>query len=97
MDEVLRLPVDQELIILRGQKVLKAEKFDYTLHPHAQLVTPVHAIDHIPQWRSQAQSPVLPRREPPTRSAPKNGRKQSVPQKSEDEPLQIVDARQLFL
>lgn len=28
IDEVLRLPVDQELIILRGQKVLLAEKFD---------------------------------------------------------------------
>lgn len=97
VDEVLRLPVDQELIILRGQKILKAEKFDYTLHPHAQLVSPVHAIDHVPRWRSQAQYPVIPRREPTTRSAPKNGRKQSTPQKPKDEPLQIVDARQLFL
>ena len=32
MDEVLRFPLDQELIILRSQKVLKAEKFDYSLH-----------------------------------------------------------------
>ena len=32
-----------------------------------------------------------------TCSAPKNGRKQSTPQKPKDEPLQIVDARQLFL
>lgn len=31
-DEVLRLPLDQALVILRGQKILKVEKYDYTLH-----------------------------------------------------------------
>ena len=32
-DEILRLPLDTALVILRGQKVLKVEKYDYTLHP----------------------------------------------------------------
>ena len=73
VDEVLRLPVDQELIILRGQKILQAEKFDYTLHPHAQ--TPP----------SPARAPAArPRTHPPKK-------------KPEEEPLQIVDAQQLFL
>ena len=35
-DEILRLPLDTALIILRGQKVLQVEKYDYTLHPDAQ-------------------------------------------------------------
>lgn len=32
-DEVLRLPVDEALVILRGHKVLKVRKMDYSLHP----------------------------------------------------------------
>lgn len=35
-DEILRLPLDTALVILRGQKVLKVEKYDYTLHPDAK-------------------------------------------------------------
>lgn len=35
-DEVLRLPNDQLLIIIRGQKILRARKFDYTGHPYAK-------------------------------------------------------------
>lgn len=92
VDEVLRLPVDQELIILRGQKILQAEKFDYTLHPHAQLLTPVHATDHIPRWRSHAQTPPSPARAPAARP-----RIHTPKKKPEEEPLQIVDAQQLFL
>lgn len=92
VDEVLRLPVDQELIILRGQKILQAEKFDYTLHPHAQLLTPVHATDHIPRWRSHAQTPPSPARAPAARP-----RTHTPKKKPEEEPLQIVDAQQLFL
>lgn len=50
-DEVLRLDLDEELIILRGQKILKATKFDYTLHPDAQKLIPRKAVDHIPAWK----------------------------------------------
>ena len=35
-DEVLRLPNDQLLIVIRGQKILRAKKFDYTGHPYAK-------------------------------------------------------------
>ena len=35
-DEVLRLPNDELLIIIRGQKVLRAKKFDFTEHPYAK-------------------------------------------------------------
>jgi type IV secretion system protein VirD4 len=51
-DEVLRLPLDQALIILRGQKVLKVGKYDYTLHPESRKIKPCRASDHIPEWRT---------------------------------------------
>ena len=49
-DEVLRLPLDNALVILRGQKVLKVEKFDYTLHPESRKLRPRKAAEHIPEW-----------------------------------------------
>lgn len=55
-DEVLRLPLDQALIILRGQKVLKVEKFDYTLHPESKKLQSSRASDHIPAWRQLPES-----------------------------------------
>lgn len=54
-DEVLRLPLDQALIILRGQKVLKVEKYDYTLHPESSRLKPCRASDHTPAWRQEPQ------------------------------------------
>lgn len=98
VDEVLRLPVDKELIILRGQKVLLAEKFDYTRHPHAQLLTPVYAIDHVPAWRLDPPA-AEPAPSTPSKPKGKSSRKaKTTPKDSkEEEPLCIVDARQLFL
>ena len=58
-DEVLRLPLDEALIILRGQKVLKVGKFDYTLHPESRKLKESRASDHVPAWRR------LPEREEP--------------------------------
>ena len=54
-DEVLRLPLDQALIILRGQKVLKVEKYDYTLHPESSRLKPCRASEHTPAWRQRPQ------------------------------------------
>lgn len=54
-DEVLRLPLDQALIILRGQKVLKVEKYDYTLHPESSRLKPYRASEHTPAWRQRPQ------------------------------------------
>lgn len=55
-DEVLRLPLDQALIILRGQKILKVEKFDYTLHPESKKLVSCRATDHVPEWRRKEQT-----------------------------------------
>lgn len=51
-DEVLRFPLNQALIILRGQKVLKVEKYDYTLHPESKKLVSCRANDHVPKWRN---------------------------------------------
>lgn len=47
-DEVLRLPLDKALVILRGQKVLKVDKFDYTLHTESKKLLSCKAVEHIP-------------------------------------------------
>ena len=52
MDEILRMPLDKELLILRGQKVIELEKFDYTLHPEARKIVKSKATDYIPDWQS---------------------------------------------
>ena len=56
-DEVLRLPLDQALIILRGQKILKVEKYDFTLHPESAKLSKSRASEHIPEWQRK---PVIP-------------------------------------
>ena len=50
-DEVLRLPVDEALVILRGHKVLKVHKMDYSLHPAYKHLRECKASAHIPEWR----------------------------------------------
>ena len=50
-DEVLRLPVDEALVILRGHKVLKVRKMDYSLHPAYKQLRECKASAHIPAWR----------------------------------------------
>ncbi len=45
-DEVLRLPNDELLIIIRGQKVLRARKFDYTGHPYAKECVKASIMDY---------------------------------------------------
>lgn len=50
-DEILRLPIQEALIIMRGQKVLKVKKFDYTKHPHSKMIVRKKASTHIPMWR----------------------------------------------
>ena len=48
-DEVLRFPDDELLIILRGQNVLRAKKFDYTGHPYAKKMIRTSIFDYNPQ------------------------------------------------
>ena len=82
-DEVLRLPLDEALIILRGQKVLKVGKYDYTLHPESRKLKESRSSDHIPEWRRLPESPepdfsrlVKPE---PKQKRPKAPRKDTVP------------------
>jgi type IV secretion system protein VirD4 len=50
MDEVLRLPINKALVIIRGHKVLKVDKYDYTLHPDAKKLKPSKASAYVPEW-----------------------------------------------
>ena len=50
-DEVLRLPIDQALVIIRGKKALKVDKFDYSKHPEYPKLQSCKASAHIPEWR----------------------------------------------
>jgi type IV secretion system protein VirD4 len=55
-DEVMRLPNSNCLIILRGQKVLKLNKFDFSNHPGAKQFEHTYVRDYVPQWRAGQQS-----------------------------------------
>jgi len=50
-DEVLRLPRGEALVIIRGQKVLKVKKFDFTKHPESKKMRDCNARDYVPNWR----------------------------------------------
>lgn len=76
-DEILRLPLDTALVILRGQKVLKVEKYDYTLHPDAQKLTPRKASEHIPEWRKNGSSEETEYRPQPSPGSAKRNRRSS--------------------
>ena len=48
-DEVFRLPNEEMLVIIRGQKALKANKFDYTGHPYAKKMVKTSIYDYLPE------------------------------------------------
>ncbi len=52
MDEVLRMDVDQALVILRGRNVLEVDKYDYSKHPEAKKLHPSKAASHVPAWQT---------------------------------------------
>lgn len=74
-DEVLRLPHEEMLVIIRGQNILKLNKFDYTRHPMSKEMTRVSIMDYNPRIRyvppTQPETDMLseqkPRREPRSR------------------------------
>lgn len=51
-DEVLRLPLEQALVIIRGRKILRVKKMDYSMHPEYPKLRSCKASTHIPEWRS---------------------------------------------
>lgn len=52
-DEVLRLPLDEALVMIRGKKILRVKEFDYSLHPEASKLRSCKASAHIPEWSRQ--------------------------------------------
>ena len=62
-DEVLRLPPDEELVFIRGQKVFRAKRFDYSLHSEYKKLKSSKAILHEPDWKTSRVS--LPREQVP--------------------------------
>ena len=69
-DEVLRLPIKQALVIIRGQKVLKVDKMDYSKHPEASKLRSCKASAHIPEWRMLEQEQPKPSAAQPKPQAP---------------------------
>ena len=51
-DEVLRLPIEEALVIVRGKKVLRVHKMDYSLHPAYRELHSCKASAHVPAWRA---------------------------------------------
>ena len=47
-DEVLRLPQEEMLVVIRGQNMLKLNKFDYTKHPMSKQMIPASIFDYSP-------------------------------------------------
>lgn len=84
-DEVLRLPNEELLCIIRGCNMLKLKKFDYTKHPMSKEITPVSIMDYTPTYAHfphteifspPADDPNPPVEEPTTE--PKPTRKKSL-------------------
>ena len=67
-DEVLRLPIDEALVIIRGKKTLKVDKMDYSKHPEYPLLRSCKASAHIPEWRRLEMEAAVP--EPAVKQAP---------------------------
>ena len=71
MDEVMRLPMNEELIFLRGQKVLRLKKFDYSRHCDFKKLVKRKAALHVPQWRKEQESAAANTVMQPTEPAPR--------------------------
>ena len=79
-DEVLRLPNNELLIIIRGQKVLRARKFDYTGHPFAKDCVKASILDYKSN-HSPPPEPEIVQAEP---AAAEETQSKATPPKSDD-------------
>ena len=103
-DEVLRLPPDQVLIFIRGQKVMRAKRFDYSLHPDYKKLKSRKAILHEPDWKT-SQAPSVSTcgiSAPSVSAAIPTETRTTVPQKKPPEkprhaaPREVVNPDELF-
>ena len=67
-DEVLRLPIDKALIIVRGRKILQVDKCDYTKHPDSKKLSSCKASAYVPEWQKlkpkEVEETPLPKKKP---------------------------------
>ena len=97
-DEVLRLPIKQALVIIRGQKVLKVDKMDYSKHPEASKLRSCKASAHIPEWRRleqeqpkpQTPAPKKPVKKKPKAASTSTGTKQTAAVPTAEAPNGII-------
>lgn len=73
-DEVLRLPNEELLCIIRGCNILKLNKLDYTKHPISKLISKISVFDYNP--RASPDKPpimeVVPKTVPVTETKPES-------------------------
>lgn len=50
LDEVLRLPLDEAILLIRGQNPLRIKKMDYSQHPLASRLVERNINDYLPPW-----------------------------------------------
>jgi type IV secretion system protein VirD4 len=50
LDEVLRLPLDEAILLIRGQNPLRLKKMDYSQHPLATRLIERNINDYLPSW-----------------------------------------------
>ncbi len=68
-DEVLRLPHTELLVIIRGQNLLKLNKFDFTRHPMSKELVPTSILAYTP--RLQYEMPQTGFYDEPVTTSPK--------------------------
>lgn len=52
-DEILRLPHDNAILILKGQQPLLLKKMDYTKHKLSKDMKPIQVSDYKPEWTKE--------------------------------------------
>lgn len=79
-DEVLRLPIDEALIIVRGKKALRVDKYDYSKHPEYRKLRSCKASAYTPEWRTlEMEQPVSTSDSIPVPPKPKKPKKERKP------------------
>lgn len=85
-DEVLRLPIDEALIIVRGKKALRVDKYDYSKHPEYRKLRSCKASAYMPEWRTlEMEQPVSTSESIPVPPKPKKPKKE---RKSKSKPVE---------
>ena len=55
-DDIIRFPSDECHIMIRGENIYRANKFDYSNHPEAKKFKLESIRNHVPQWRTNTET-----------------------------------------